>query len=345
MLKSRPQGFTLIEVIVAVAIVALMAGALAPAVYRQINSARSRATSDELELIEAGLLSFYEDTGRFPTETEGLSSLVSDPGVSNWQGPYVSTAQRNPADAIREDAFGRQYIYDLSPVTDPAGAADVVVASCGADLVAGAGSLNHPWDLDADTDDLFSVVSAAAIDRLKENEVRGELETISGVCGEYFQDRAAFPASLSDLSGAYLDAGFEDSALRDPWKNEYMTILYGGPAPTLRVYSYGPDQRDDSGADDDLSILVSSVPPGRRTTLSELAVVQAALNDDPDLDLSGGWAGAAGVRGRLGLGDVFDLDGWGNIYGVNISSRVIYSCGPDGGAGTRLDNIPSGVGP
>ena len=56
------------EVIIAVAIVSIMAGALAPVIYHEINMARSAATSRELDLLKDGLLDFYEDTGRFPAE-------------------------------------------------------------------------------------------------------------------------------------------------------------------------------------------------------------------------------------------------------------------------------------
>ena len=335
------------EVIVAVAIVAIMAGALAPVIYKQINSARTKATVDELELIEAGLLSFYKDTGRFPTEAEGLAALVTDPGVSNWQGPYVSSSKKNPVDAVRDDAFGRDYVYDLNPTTVPAGAADLLLASGGANLGTDAGRLGQPWDLSADTDDVLAVVNSAAIDRDKENDAQVELEYVAEGCRGYFQDNAAFPAALADLAGDYVDAGYENDALVDPWEVDYQLIEYGGggTAPTLRVYSYGPDRTDDAGADDDLSVLVSSVPPGRHTSQFELSIAQAALNANPGLVLAGAWAGPAGIRGQLGLTDVFDLDGWGNSYQVNVGSRVIYSIGPDGNAGATADNIPTGVGP
>jgi general secretion pathway protein G len=116
------NGFTLMEIIIAVAIVAIMAGTLAPVAFKQINSARSRAAIKELELLEEGLLSFYEDTGRFPTEEEGLAALVTDPGAINWRGPYVTTAKRNPVEAVSEDPFGQNYIYDFNPATVPPGA-------------------------------------------------------------------------------------------------------------------------------------------------------------------------------------------------------------------------------
>ncbi len=339
------SGFTLMEVIVAVAIVALMTGALAPVIYKQVNSARSKATTRELELIEAGLVSFYQDTGRFPSEAEGLTALIADPGAVNWQGPYVSSAKGNPEEAVRVDAFGQEFIYDLNPATTPAGAADVIVSSCGADLVSDSGRLNRNWDLNADCDDILALVSSAAMDRAKENEVRGELEKIAEACRDYYRYNATFPSHLSDLVRAYLDVGFESDLLHDPWNKEYRVNEYGGSAPFLLVYSFGPDQANDSGGDDDLSVTISSIPLGRGITQGELEIAQAALNADRELLLVGGWAGAGGIRGRLGLDGIFDLDGWGNSYGVNVGSRIIFSCGPDGDPGSTGDNLPKGVGP
>ncbi|MBN1164263.1 MAG: type II secretion system protein GspG [Candidatus Krumholzibacteriota bacterium] len=340
-------GFTLMEIIVAVAIVSLMAGALGPVAYKQINSARTRATAREMEILEAGLLSFYEDTGRFPTEGEGLSALVVDPGAPNWQGPYVAASRRNPVESVRDDAFGREYVYDFNPLTTPPGSADLIVASTGADPELNAGGLNRNWDLNQDVDDLLVLVSAAGIDRAKENETRAELEAVASACRDYFQDHAGFPPDLSPLVGIYLDPGFDNGALRDAWNNQYRLLTYasGEGILILRVYSTGPDRQDDQGADDDLYVPVSSVPPGRRTTRLELDIAQTVLNCDPELELTSQWAGPGGVRARLGLADIFDLDGWGNVYGINVNSRIVYSCGADGDPASISDNLPRGVGP
>jgi hypothetical protein len=204
--------------------------------------------------------------------------------------------------------------------------------------------LNQSWDLNLDTDDLITIISTAAIDRNKRNDVRHELENIATACSYYYQDNTAFPSALTELEGEYMDAGFEDDALEDAWNRDYRTIEYSGSSPTLRVYSYGPDGQDDQGADDDLSIIVSSIPAGRRTTRQELDIAQSVLNTYSELELVGSWVGSGGIREQLGLTETFDLDGWGNSYGVIVSSRIIYSSGPDGDAGTTEDNIPRGVG-
>ena len=61
---------------------------------------------------------FEVDTGQYPTESQGLKALVSDPGVTNWQGPYLYHGER-PL-----DVWGNQFRYRLDkgePVIDSPG--------------------------------------------------------------------------------------------------------------------------------------------------------------------------------------------------------------------------------
>ncbi|MCP4571191.1 MAG: prepilin-type N-terminal cleavage/methylation domain-containing protein [bacterium] len=340
--RRHRRGFTLMEVIVAVAIVAIMAGAVAPVVFKQINNARSAATLDELSSLETALVDFYDDTGRFPSEAEGLAALVVDPGLAGWEGPYLQTPSGNPADMVASDAFGRPYIYDLAPATTPAGAADLLVASVGANLGPDGGNLNANWDLNDLQDDLLALVNAAQVDRANRGEVAGELEALAAACRDYFRENAAFPGALADLDGDYLDQGFSGDAFRDAWGTDYALYQFAGLPVVLRVSSLGPDRTDDNGGDDDLVVLISSAPPGREKTETELAVAQAALDANTALVLTGAWGTD---RAALGLGAGFDLDGWGLGYGVNAVSRYVYSAGPDGNAATTTDNIPTGFGP
>jgi len=90
-IKPGPQnrkGFTLIEIVISIAIVAIMAGAIAPLAFKELVRSREEATQKELDNLNTALVHFYEDTGRFPLENEGLAALVIDPGrswkVSSW---------------------------------------------------------------------------------------------------------------------------------------------------------------------------------------------------------------------------------------------------------------------
>ncbi len=340
-------GFTLLEIVVAVAIIAIMAGAITPLVFRELMSARAEATDRELVGYEKALTEFYEDAGRFPTEAEGLGALVIDPGVANWQGPYVGTERGDPSQEVTTDSFGNNYVYDLQPTTNPTGAGDLLVASSGVDQALDSGNLNQPWDLTADTDDQVMLLSLAPINRNKEIVCQQELDVIGDASREFFIDNAAFPANTGLLIGTYLDAGVGNAALIDPWNTAYMLIITGAatPSPQLEVRCYGPDQTDNGGAGDDISLIVSSIPPGRSTTQYRLDITQAALNANPGLVLVGAWNGVAGIRAALGLNSVFDDDGWGSPFDINVASRVVFSIGPDGNAVLTADNLPAGVGP
>ena len=342
--RADRSGFTLIEIIIAVAIVAILAGAVTPLAFRELVKAREESTEQELAGIKSALLEFYEDTGRFPSEAEGLDALLTDPGVTGWQGPYIGGDSGDPATELGNDAFSQPYVYDLAPTTNPSGAADLIVASGGKDGTFSMGSLNHTWVLSTEADDLLMFISTGPVNRDKSRDCETEIGAIAQAARDYFADNAAFPTTLADLAPDYMDAGINSGAFVDPWNNAYVLASSGGfgTPVVLTVRSFGPDRTNDNGGDDDLSFSVSSVPPGRETTDWKLDIAQTALNNNPSLSLTGAWATD---RSALGLSTAFINDGWGNVFAVNVTSRTVYSVGPDGNGALISDNIPPGVGP
>lgn len=340
---STSAGFTLVEIIVAVAIIAVLAGAITPMVFRELMSAREQATERELSALSNGLLDFYADTGRLPSEAEGLAALVTDPGAAGWAGPYVMSDQGDPVLEASQDAFNRAYIYDLAPTTNPAGVADVLVASAGIDGTLDAGALGGTWTLAGAGDDLVQPVSTGPVDRDKLAEARDEVMTITEAIRAYYQDNAAFPAAVADLTPDYLHPGVAGDALVDPWQQGYLvsaTPLYGA-AVELNVRSRGPDRTDDLGGDDDIAATLSNVPLGREITVWKQEIAQEAVSST-GLTLTGVWPSD---RAALGLPATFDRDGWGLPFAIRLGPDMVYSVGPDAVAGLTLDNVPAGVGP
>lgn len=336
-------GFTLIEIIIAMAILAILAGAVTPLVFKELVRAREEATEIELNALQEGLLNFYEDTGRFPSESEGLVALIVDPGLAGWAGPYVASERIDPAEDVGEDSFGDPYLYDLAPATNPPGSADVIVASGGADHLVTFGSVGGTWNVSAAGDDLLALVSTGPMNRNKIAVGERELEALGEASRHYYEENRTFASDPNDLADNYLDRGLDGDALIDPWNRPYeLNIDNSGDTPVLTVLSYGPDRLDDGGGDDDLMLSVSSVPPGRKTTRYLLAIAQTVLNENSSLVLSSNWAA---VRADLGLADAFAQDGWARDFQINDTSRTVYSAGPDGNPGTTADNIPAGVGP
>ena len=99
-------GFTLLELLVVLAILGLLAAIVAPQVLKYLGASRSQTAKVQVENIAAALDHFALDVGRYPNADEGLEALVKPPpGVANWDGPYL---QRSSA---LIDPWQRKYLY------------------------------------------------------------------------------------------------------------------------------------------------------------------------------------------------------------------------------------------
>lgn len=118
--RANARGFSLVEMLVAVAIVGLLVGLVGPAAMRQLQASRGKATEAQIAQIRTALDIFQIDTGRLPSESEGLKALVSNTtGVPGWNGPYLRDGK------LPQDAWGADFIYKNTP--------EVQVISLGAD--------------------------------------------------------------------------------------------------------------------------------------------------------------------------------------------------------------------
>lgn len=131
MRASRRSGFTLLELVVVVAILTILAGVALPVAGKAWNSAARRATRERLAELARASLEFVRDVGRAPESVEDL--LVRPERVEGWLGPYVAIEAVDPAGGhpAALDAWTRP----IRIARDPEDASRFVFVSSGADGV------------------------------------------------------------------------------------------------------------------------------------------------------------------------------------------------------------------
>jgi len=116
---SRPRalgtrGFTLIELIVVIAILSIMAGAVLPVASRVVDRAARKNTRAELVALADATLEYARDTLRLPAQIADLERRPSR-GLSGWSGPYLArsmTDARNGAPGWEVDGWSRPYVVE-----------------------------------------------------------------------------------------------------------------------------------------------------------------------------------------------------------------------------------------
>ena len=115
----------MIELMAIIVIISLLAALVATKVISNIDKAKVVTTKANLKILGASVNRFRMDTGRYPTEDEGLKALIEQPAdVKSYEpGGYLETTE------VPNDAWGREFIYELAPESGKA----FVIKSLGAD--------------------------------------------------------------------------------------------------------------------------------------------------------------------------------------------------------------------
>ncbi len=103
--RKSESGFTLIELIVVLVILGLLAAVVVPNITKHLSKSKEQIARIQVTELEGALHMFAFDIGRYPTNSEGLEALVSNPGnVEAWKGPYINKA-------LPMDPWGKPYVY------------------------------------------------------------------------------------------------------------------------------------------------------------------------------------------------------------------------------------------
>jgi len=121
--RAGEAGYTLLELLIVIAILGLIVGLAAPQVIGYFGRSKTKAAEIQISSIQSALELYHLDVGSYPSADQGLTALVARPsGVQDWQGPYLSRD-----DGII-DPWGRAYMYLPPP---PSGRA--LIQTLGAD--------------------------------------------------------------------------------------------------------------------------------------------------------------------------------------------------------------------
>src|SRR6218665_3981657 len=100
--RARPgftrQGFTLLEILVVIVVIAVLATFVAPSLFRNVDDAKVATARAQIESLMTALDTYRLDQGRYPTSSQGLGALWEKPTIdppANWREPYLRKAVPN----------------------------------------------------------------------------------------------------------------------------------------------------------------------------------------------------------------------------------------------------------
>lgn len=106
--KKNRKAFTLIELLIVVAILGLLAGIIAPSIMGKFGKAKQDLTCNQMKGIGQALETFKLENGVYPDTEEGLDALVKNPDAAKYPtyaGPYMGKGK------LPKDSWSGTYQY------------------------------------------------------------------------------------------------------------------------------------------------------------------------------------------------------------------------------------------
>ena len=104
--NRKNKGFTLLELLVVLGIIALLACIVGPQVMKHMGASKTKAARVQIEDLSAALDMYKLDVGRYPTSEQGLSALVEKTAnAKRWNGPYLRKIK------VPQDPWVQNYNY------------------------------------------------------------------------------------------------------------------------------------------------------------------------------------------------------------------------------------------
>jgi general secretion pathway protein G len=121
--NRKQTGFTLLELLVVLGIIAMLAGLVGPQVMKHMGESKVKAAKVQIEDLAQTLDMYKLDVGSYPTSDQGLEALIESPdGAQRWNGPYLRKSK------VPLDPWQQEYKY-----TSPGEHGKFDVSSMGAD--------------------------------------------------------------------------------------------------------------------------------------------------------------------------------------------------------------------
>ena len=104
--RKKRSGFTLIELMIVILIIAVLAAMIVPRLMTRVDDAKAAKAMSDLATYNTLLDVFRNDCDRYPTTEEGLDALRNQPGdAAGWRGPYLTKP-------ISLDPWNNPYVYE-----------------------------------------------------------------------------------------------------------------------------------------------------------------------------------------------------------------------------------------